>query len=65
MPKINTWTAEQSLSELTPFADWDPVAAMIASLRIHLFEFGTIPTWNYMFCGGRPELAQPFSWAYS
>ena len=38
---------------------------MIASLRVHLFEHQTIPVWNFMFCGGRPELAVPFSWAYT
>jgi hypothetical protein len=38
---------------------------MIASLRIHLFEHGTIPVWNFQFCGGRPELALPWSWAWT
>ncbi|MCZ6571243.1 MAG: hypothetical protein O7B23_13890, partial [Deltaproteobacteria bacterium] len=41
------------------------MASMIASLRVHLFELQTRPVWNFMFCGGRPELAVPFSWAYT
>ena len=62
--------AEVPLSECDPpltslmfWVDWDAVTSMILSLRIHLFEYGTIPTWNFMFCGGRPELSVPFSWA--
>ncbi len=58
-------TTEASLSDLTPFADWDPVLSTILSLRTYLFEHGAIPTWNYMLCGGRPELSVPFSWAYT
>jgi hypothetical protein len=58
-------TTEVSLSDLTPFADWDPVVSTILSLRTYLFEHGAIPTWNYMLCGGRPELSVPFSWAYT
>jgi hypothetical protein len=58
-------TTEASLSDLTPFADWDPVISTILSLRTYLFEHGAIPTWNYMLCGGRPELSVPFSWAYT
>ena len=62
---VRPWEAEQSLSSLTFWADWDPVTSMILSLRIHLFEYGTIPSWNFMFCGGRPELSVPYSWAYT
>jgi hypothetical protein len=40
------------------------MASMVLSLRIHLFEHGTIPTWNFLLCGGRPELAVPSSWAW-
>jgi hypothetical protein len=57
--------AEEPLTDLTFYADWDPVVSMISSLRIHLFEYGTIPTWNFMFCGGKPELAIPYSWAWT
>jgi len=59
------WEQEAPLRELALHADWDSTASMIASLRIHLFEHGTIPTWNFLFCGGRPELSIPFSWAYT
>lgn len=38
---------------------------MIALLRVHLFEHGTIPSWNFAMCGGHPELAVPFSWAWA
>lgn len=63
--RVRAWTAPESLADLTLFSDWDSVASMIASLRIHLFEHGTVPVWNFSFCGGRPELAVPFSWAYT
>ncbi len=49
----------------TLFADWDSVASMIFSLRSYFIEHGTVPTWNFMFCGGHPELSVPFSWAYA
>jgi hypothetical protein len=38
---------------------------MIEALRIYMYDYGTIPTWNFFFCGGRPELSIPFSWAYT
>ena len=59
------WTADEPLSDLTMFGDWDYMASMVSSLRIHLFEHGTIPTWNFLLCGGRPELAIPSSWAWA
>ncbi len=59
------WTAEESLCGQTLFADWDGVASMIFSLRTYLFEHGTVPIWNFMLCGGQPELSVPFSWAYA
>ncbi len=62
---LRPWQAEESLADLTLYGDWDSVASMILSLRIHWFEYGTIPTWNFMFCGGRPELSVPYSWAYT
>jgi hypothetical protein len=58
------WTASESLADLTLFRDWDYMSSMVASLRTHLFEYGTVPTWNYLVCGGRPELSIPGSWAY-
>ncbi len=63
--ETRVWTAEEPLSDLTMFGDWDYMASMVSSLRIHLFEHGTIPTWNFLFCGGRPELAVPSSWAWT
>ena len=65
MEWVRACTAPEPLSELTLFSDWDSIASMIASLRIHLFEHGTIPVWNFHFCGGRPELAVPWSWAWT
>jgi len=59
------WESQESLSDLTLWADWDWFASMIASLRLYLFEHGTVPTWNFMFCGGHPELADPQSWAWT
>lgn len=37
------WTAEEPLSELTMFDDWDSMASMVETLRIHLYDYGTIP----------------------
>lgn len=65
MQRLSPWTAEQDLSELTLNFDWDSTASMIAMLRVHLYEYGTVPTWNFGFCAGRPELAAPISWAYT
>jgi hypothetical protein len=65
MEWVRACTASEPLSELTLFGDWDSIASMIASLRIHLFDHGTIPVWNFQFCGGRPELAVPWSWAWT
>jgi len=62
---VRVWTADEPLSDLTLFGDWDYMASMVSSLRIHLFEHGTIPTWNFLLCGGRPELAIPSSWAWA
>jgi hypothetical protein len=59
------WTAREDLGELTLWYDWDPVAAMIASLRIYLFEHGAIPAWNFLICAGRPELGEPYSWGFT
>lgn len=61
---MRLWEAER-LTDVVPFADWDSVASMIASLRVHLFEHSTVPVWNFMLCGGRPELAIPFSWSWT
>ncbi len=63
--ETRVWTAEEPLSDLTMLGDWDYMASMVSSLRIHLFEHGTIPVWNFLLCGGRPELAVPSSWAYA
>ena len=66
MPDVQRpWTASESLSDLSLYADWDSVASMAMSLRIHLFEYGTIPTWNFTMCGGQPELSTPFSWVFT
>jgi hypothetical protein len=62
---VRAWQSTEPISDLTLHADWDSISSMILSLRIHLFEYGTIPVWNFMFCGGRPELAVPYSWAWT
>lgn len=59
------WDYEEPLTDLTPYVDWDPVMSMIRSLKLYLVEWGTVPTWNFMFCHGRPELAVPGSWAWT
>jgi hypothetical protein len=62
---MQLWETAPCFEGVTPHADWDSVASMILALRLHAFEHGTIPVWNYMLCGGRPELAIPFSWAWT
>ena len=57
-----TWFHNLELINLT--GDWDYYASMATSLRVYLFEHGAIPLWNFHFCGGRPELANPQSWGY-
>ena len=47
------------------YRDWDYFTSMAESLRLYLFRFHTVPTWNYMLCGGKPELANPQSWAFT
>ena len=64
-PTPSAWTAKERLGDLSLHADWDSVASMIEALRIYLFDHGTVPTWNFFFCGGRPELAVPYSWAFT
>ncbi len=64
-PDGRVWTLPEPLAALTLPFDWDSVASMIASLRYYAFEHGAIPVWNFTFCGGRPELAVPFSWAWT
>ena len=46
---VTPWDCERPLSSLALWVDWDPVASMVLSLRIHLYEHGTIPTWNFKF----------------
>ena len=57
------WESPERLSDLAIWADWDLFGGMIESLRLHLFQHGTIPIWNFTVCGGHPELADPQSWA--
>jgi hypothetical protein len=64
-PDGRVWTLGEPLSELSLPFDWDSVASMIGSLRVYALEHGSIPVWNFTFCGGRPELAVPFSWAWT
>jgi hypothetical protein len=59
------WTADEPIRDLALHADWDSVTSMVEALRIYWFDYGTIPSWNFLFCGGRPELSVPFSWAYT
>jgi len=62
---VRPWTAEESLTDLTLYLDWDYMASMVSSLRIYLFNHGSIPIWNYPICGGRPEISIPASWTYT
>ena len=61
----NIWAADGPFSEITLYRDWDYFAGQVESLRMHLFEYQTIPQWNFFFCGGVPELANPQSWAFT
>jgi SAM-dependent methyltransferase len=59
------WGSPHGLGELTLWRDFDYATSMVASLRRYLFEHATVPQWNYLLCGGKPELANPNSWAYA
>jgi len=59
------WNAGRSWNAVSLPGDWDYFVSHAASLRSHLVEHGTIPQWNFQFCGGTPELANPQSWAYA
>ncbi len=63
--RMLAWDFEEPLTDLTFYADWDQVTSMILSLKLYLSEWGAIPIWNFMFCHGRPELAVPYSWAWT
>jgi hypothetical protein len=64
-PATVAWTAPEPVSTLMLGGDWDYFASMAASLRRYLFEHHAVPAWNFMFCGGRPELGNPQGWAYA
>lgn len=59
------WDFQEPLSQLNLYRDWDYVASMLMGLRVYFYEHGTIPTWNFLLCGGKPEIANPQSWSYS
>ena len=59
------WDQDLPLSEVTFWVDWDSTTQMILSLRQQLFEHGSVPVWNFTRCGGQPELAVTYSWAYT
>jgi hypothetical protein len=61
----NYWTDSESLGTDNLERDWDYFSSMLDSIRLYLFDHGTVPTWNFMLCGGKPELGNPQSWAYT
>ncbi len=63
LPVENAWRCSEPLAAAQGVGDWDYFGSMAATLRLHLWEHGTVPTWNFQLCGGRPELANPQSWA--
>lgn len=58
------WTAGPRLEDLALYRDWDHFAGMALSLRQHGTEHGVVPLVNFAL-GGRPELANPQSWAWT
>jgi len=62
--QTRVWTNDASLSEMNFARDWDYFASIVSTLRQYLFEYGTVPQWNFLLCGGKPELSNPQSWAF-
>lgn len=49
----------------TLYRDWDYFTSGATTLQLYASQYHTVPTWNFMLCGGRPELANPQSWAWT
>lgn len=61
----NVWTINESWDQLTWSWDWDFFISSARSLRIYLYEHGTVPLWNLFICGGQLELVNPQSFAFT
>jgi hypothetical protein len=61
----NVWSSAEPWDQLTWAWDWDFFISSARSLRIYLFEHGTIPLWNLFICGGQLELVNPQSFAFT
>lgn len=59
------WNQSDPIDTLTLNSDWDYMISSLRSLQIHWSQFKVVPVWNFMFCGGRPELANPQSFAFT
>ena len=59
------WYANESLTELNLFGEWDNVLSLFQSLKYHLSRFATIPHWDVTLSGGRSTLANPNSFAFT
>ncbi len=63
---INTmWDGLTNPDAMVLDHDWDYAVSHGRVLRQLLFEHGTVPVWNFIFCGGGPELANPQSFAWT
>ncbi len=58
----SVWGLPERLTEISWFRDWDYYIAAFSSLKKYWHDYGTVPVWNFHFCGGRPELANPQNW---
>lgn len=58
----SVWDLPSGLTEAAWFRDWDYYISSFTSLQKYWNEWQTWPLWNFHFCGGRPELANPQNW---
>ncbi len=58
------FSLNEPLSELNVWRDWDYFTSHFESLRMYLAD-GILPRWNFHFCAGTPELANPQSYAFA
>jgi hypothetical protein len=58
----SVWDLPAGLTESAWFRDWDYYISSFTSVQKYWSDWQTWPLWNFHFCGGRPELANPQNW---
>lgn len=65
MDPSTAWALEEPLTRVSFFRDWDYSTSAFGALRYYWLSHGTVPHWNLAMCGGKPELANPVSLAFT